>query len=72
MTRPKPFRDPELDGKPSAPAHNWPYFWYGSSDVACTRCHRKASEVERRQLECLTDEQIKQAARAGQVFKAVT
>ena len=65
----KPWRDPSLGGKKPPPQHVWPYCWYGSSDVACERCHHKLSEVERRNLECITDEQMQQAAIAGRVFQ---
>lgn len=65
--RPRPHRDPALDGKAPPPDHQWPYSWSG--EIACTRCHRKASEIERRSLSCVTDAEIQQAAAAARVFE---
>lgn len=66
--RKPPWRDPALDGKPPAPAHAFPHAWWGDSDVACKNCHRRLSEIERRGLECVTNEHRAQAEKAGQAM----
>lgn len=66
----KPWRDPALPPlKPPGPQHQFPLAWYGSPDVACQRCGRRISEVERTNVECVTDEHMAQAVLAGQAVQ---
>lgn len=69
MTRPKPFRDSALDGKPPPAQHAFPE-WY-AGEVRCDRCHRAISEIDRRALECVTDAHVRAAQVAGDVVAAL-
>lgn len=60
---------PKSDFAPKPPQHVFQAWFWG--DQCCSRCHRRVSEIDARNLECVSDQQVKDAEAASRAFAAV-